>query len=101
MLSWLGKQVISHNMKRLRAGDAAPTLRTRAQTTSGWCSPAPAALPSTCAARQSTSSGFARFTRLGIQIFPDEVMVKGFPWNATVCVRGHDHARQSPGRARL
>ena len=27
----------------------------------------------------------------GIQIFPDEVVVKGFPWNQTVCIRGHDY----------
>ena len=27
MLSWLGKQLISHNMRRISAGDPAPTLR--------------------------------------------------------------------------
>ena len=32
-----------------------------------------------------------RFTRIGLQIAPDEVIVKGFPWRTTICVRGTDH----------
>jgi hypothetical protein len=31
-----------------------------------------------------------RFCRSGLQIFADEVVVKGFPWCTTICVRGHD-----------
>ena len=34
---------------------------------------------------------------MGIQIFADEVVVKGFPWNMTVCVRGHDYLRSPEG----
>ena len=34
---------------------------------------------------------------MGIQTFPDEVVVKGFPWNTTVCVRGHDHLESPAG----
>ena len=38
-----------------------------------------------------------RFTKVGIQIYPDEVVLKGFPWNMTMCVRGHDHLRSPDG----
>jgi len=31
-----------------------------------------------------------RFADVGIQIYPDEVVLKGFPWNQTICIRGHD-----------
>lgn len=30
-----------------------------------------------------------RFAEIGLQIYPDEVVLKGFPWHQTVCVRGH------------
>ena len=32
-----------------------------------------------------------RFVSLGLQIYPDEVILKGFPWHQTICVRGHIH----------
>ena len=25
------------------------------------------------------------------EIAPDEVVLKGFPWNQTICIRGRDH----------
>ena len=38
-----------------------------------------------------------RFVRVGLQIRADEVVVKGFPWKQTVCIRGHDHLRAADG----
>ena len=38
-----------------------------------------------------------RFVRTGLQIFPDEVVVKGFPWRMTICVRGTDYLRSAEG----
>ena len=38
-----------------------------------------------------------RFVDVGLQIYPDEVVLKGFPWNQTVCVRGHDFLRSPEG----
>jgi hypothetical protein len=32
-----------------------------------------------------------RFADVGIQIQPDEVVLKGFPWRQTICIRGTDH----------
>ncbi len=32
-----------------------------------------------------------RFAAAGIQIYPDEVIAKGMPWNTTICVRGRDY----------
>jgi hypothetical protein len=32
-----------------------------------------------------------RFADAGIQIYPDEVVLKGFPWKQTICIRGRDH----------
>ena len=32
-----------------------------------------------------------RFVSLGLQIYPDQVILKGLPWHQTICVRGHVH----------
>jgi ketosteroid isomerase-like protein len=32
-----------------------------------------------------------RFVDVGLQIYADEVVVKGWPWKMTVCIRGTDH----------
>ena len=32
-----------------------------------------------------------RFVRIGLQIYLDEVILKGFPWRQSVCIRGHIH----------
>lgn len=32
-----------------------------------------------------------RFETVGLQLLPDEVVVKGMPWNTTLCIRGRDH----------
>jgi hypothetical protein len=32
-----------------------------------------------------------RFVSIGLQIYPDEVVLKGFPWRQTACIRGHIH----------
>jgi hypothetical protein len=34
----------------------------------------------------------------GIQIYPDEVVAQGPPWNTTLCVRGTDHLDTEDGR---
>ena len=31
---------------------------------------------------------------MGLQIYPDEVIPKGFPWRQTICVRGHIHLNE-------
>ena len=58
--------------------------------TSGSASPATAR--SRRARRQAGARTLARrFVGLGLQIYPDEVVLKGFPWKQTICVRGHIH----------
>jgi hypothetical protein len=96
VVSWLGKQLVSYNMWRLRAGDPGPTLRIEADDVRvrfpGQNSWAPGA-----GNKREHARWLDRFVRVGLQIFPDEVIVKGFPWRQTVCVRGHDHLRTSAG----
>ena len=99
MVSWLAKQLLSRNMARLRAGDYRPLLRLdagdirfRFPGTSSWATE--------LEGKQELEQWLQRFVDTGIQIYPDEVVVKGFPWNMTLCVRGTDHL-DSPGGERV
>jgi ketosteroid isomerase-like protein len=47
--------------------------------------------------KEQVAQWLDRFARVGIQISPDEVVIKGFPWNQTVCVRGRDHLDSPDG----
>ncbi|HYY74629.1 MAG TPA: hypothetical protein VE662_07360 [Solirubrobacterales bacterium] len=96
MLSWLAKRTLSRNMARLRAGDYRPLLRLDAQDvrfrfpgTSSWATE--------LRGKEELERWLQRFVRVGIQIFPDEVVVKGPPWRMTVCVRGTDHLASPQG----
>jgi hypothetical protein len=96
MLSWLGKKLIDHNLKALNNGNLKPTLRMDAPDirmrfpgNSSWAIE--------LHGKAEHEQWLRRFAKVGIQIFADEVVLQGFPWNQTVCVRGHDYARSPQG----
>jgi ketosteroid isomerase-like protein len=90
MLSWLAGKLIAHNMRKLNEGDPSPTVRMYAEDVRfkfpGDSSFAPGAQN-----KQELTEWLQRFAALGLQIYPDEVSLKGFPWRQTICVRGHIH----------
>jgi ketosteroid isomerase-like protein len=90
MLSWLAMQLVAHNMKRLSAGDPGPTLRLEAEDVT-LRFPGENSWSGVFHGKREVRPWLERFARVGIQIFPDEVVLKGFPWNQTVCVRGHNY----------
>jgi ketosteroid isomerase-like protein len=94
MLSWLAGKMIARNMESIRAGDVGPTLAMDADdvkfTFPGKSSFAPGANN-----KRELEQWLDRFVKLGLQIHPDEVVLKGFPWHQTICVRGHIHLDDS------
>jgi ketosteroid isomerase-like protein len=90
MLSWLAGKMIARNMRSMRAGDPGPTLAMDADDIKfrfpGESSFAPGAND-----KRELEAWLERFARLGLQIYPDEVVLKGFPWKQTICVRGYIH----------
>lgn len=90
MLSWLAGKMIARNMKSMRAGDPGPTLAMDADdvkfTFPGESSFAPGASD-----KRELEQWLDRFAGLGLQIYPDEVILKGFPWRQTICIRGQIH----------
>ena len=90
MVSWLAGRMIARNMASLRAGDPGPALKMDADdvqfTFPGDSSFAPGA-----DGKQELAEWLRRFASLGLQIYPDQVVLQGFPWRQTICVRGHIH----------
>lgn len=99
MLSWLAAKMIARNMKAVRAGDIEPTLAMDADdirfTFPGESSFAPGA-----SSKEELRRWLERFASLGLQIYPDEVVLQGFPWRQRICVRGHIHL-DDPGEGRV
>jgi hypothetical protein len=44
--------------------------------------------PQHAANKRELAAWLERFTALGLQIHADEVVLQGFPWKQTICVRG-------------
>jgi ketosteroid isomerase-like protein len=90
MLSWLAAKLIDHNMRRLREGDTSPTVRMYADDVR-FAFPGDSSFAPGAGSKRELEEWLERFARIGLQIYPDEVVLKGFPWRQTICVRGHIH----------
>jgi ketosteroid isomerase-like protein len=96
MQSWLAQKVISYVMKRTRAGDIRPTLLLDAPEVQ-LTFPGQNSWSGVFRGKLEVERWLRRLAELGLQTHPDEVVAKGFPWNTTVCVRGHDYLRGDDG----
>lgn len=89
MLSWLAKKLISRNMARIREGDIGPTLRLDAKDVR-FRFPGNSSWATELEGKDELELWLRRFVEVGLQIYPDEVVLKGFPWKQTICIRGYD-----------
>src|SRR5580658_8989385 len=96
MFSWLGKRMIGRDLERLRAGDYRPLLRRDADDVR-FRFPGDNSWATELEGKQELERWLQRFVTVGIQIFADEVIVQGPPWNMTVCIRGTDHMKSAGG----
>jgi hypothetical protein len=96
MLSWLAKKLISRNMARIREGDIGPTLRLDAKDIR-FRFPGDSSWATELEGKSEHELWLKRFVETGLQIYPDEVVLKGFPWKQTICVRGHIHLDSTAG----
>ena len=96
MLSWLAKQVLARNMRSLSAGDPAPLLKMDAEDVS-FRFPGENSWATELKGKEKLAEWLDRFTGVGLQIEPDEVALKGFPWKQTICVRGRSYLDSPAG----
>jgi ketosteroid isomerase-like protein len=95
--SWLAKRLLTSYMARLREGDYRPLLRLDAPDIQFRC-PGDSSWATELHSRDELERWLQRFVATGMQIYPDEVIVQGPPWNTTLCVRGTDHLDTDDGR---
>jgi ketosteroid isomerase-like protein len=97
VFSWLAKAILKRNMARLREGDYRPLLRLDARDIR-FRFPGDSSWAADIDNRADLERWLARFVQTGLQIFPDEVLAQGPPWNTRLCVRGTDHLDTEDGR---
>jgi ketosteroid isomerase-like protein len=97
MLSWVAKRLLGHTMGRLREGDPKPTTRLSADDVR-FTFPGRSSWAGQIEGKPDLEAWLRRFADAGLQIYPDEVVLKGFPWRQTICVRGHIHLDAEDGR---
>jgi ketosteroid isomerase-like protein len=86
--SWLAMKLLSRTMAHLRAGDPGPTLQLDAEDVCLHF-PGGSSWSGEFRGKAAVGAWLARFAEVGLQIYPDEVMVKGPPWHMSLAVRGH------------
>ena len=96
MLSWVAKRYFSFVLWRLRAGDPRPALWLDHPDVE-FIFPGDSSWSGTVRGKREHRAWLERFCRAGIQIFADEVVLHGWPWRQTVCVRGHDYCDAPTG----
>jgi ketosteroid isomerase-like protein len=87
MRAWLVKKVLEHNMARLREGDYEPTLRLDAKNVK-FRFPGNNSWSTELKSKEELERWLQRLVDVGIQLFLDDVVLKGFPWKMTVSARG-------------
>ncbi len=96
MLSWLGKKLIARNMAKASEGELGPTLKLDAEDVR-FRFPGNNSWAGELNGKAELEPWLRRFADAGLQISPDEVVLKGFPWNQTICIRGRDHLDSPDG----
>jgi ketosteroid isomerase-like protein len=97
MFSWLAKAIIKRNMARIREGDYRPSLRLDAKDVR-FRFPGDSSWAAEVDNRDDLERWLQRFVDAGLQIYADEVIAQGPPWNITLCIRGTDHLDIDGGR---
>ena len=90
MQSWLGRKLVNHQLKALREGNPKPSLRMDSRKVE-MVFPGESSWGGLVKGKKAHKAWLERFCVAGLQIFADEVIVKGMPWRSTVCIRGTDH----------
>jgi ketosteroid isomerase-like protein len=96
LLSWFAKRIISYVMAHSRAGDVRPTLALDAPDVR-FTFPGDNSWSGTFRGKEEVGRWLQRLAKVGVKTFPDEVVAVGFPWNTTVCIRGHDYVKSPEG----
>ncbi len=96
MRAWLAMRLVSRNMAELRAGNSVPTLALDTDDVHLHF-PGDNSWAGDIRGKEAVGAWFARFVKVGLQSYPDEVVLKGWPWRMTIAIRGHIYLHGKDG----
>jgi ketosteroid isomerase-like protein len=96
MFSWLAKKMLQRNLEIVRGGDPSPHLKMSADDVK-FTFPGDSSWAGEIDNKKDLEVWLNRFCDAGLQIYADEVILQGFPWKMTLCVRGIDHLESPEG----
>jgi ketosteroid isomerase-like protein len=96
MYAWLVRKMIRRSIDRMNAGDIQPLVSSFADD-ARLVFPGRNSWAGEHRGRAEIEAFIGRFVRVGLQGAADEIVVKGPPWNTTICVRFRDEAHASDG----
>lgn len=96
MFSWLAKRVLTHAYGRLNTGDARPLLRLESEDVH-FRFPGDSSWTADVRGKREVEGWLDRMIATGLQHQPEQVIVQGWPWNMTICLRSTDHLSSPQG----
>ncbi len=96
MYHWLVGRMIRRTAAKARAGDMGPTLAMWAED-GHFVFPGRTSWAADFRSKEELGRWYERFVRVGLQLEPEDVLVKGWPWNTTVAIHFTDHAEDPNG----
>jgi ketosteroid isomerase-like protein len=96
MYAWIVRSMLRRAIQRLNAGDIMPLLRSFADDAT-LVFPGDTSWSARYQGKDEIAGFLRRFVRAGIQLEPQEIVVKGPPWNTRAFMRFTDQATASDG----
>lgn len=97
MYRWLVRTLINRAYKRLRAGDPRPALALAADDIE-FVFPGENSWARHTHSKAELQDWVARFVKLGLQVHPRDILVRGWPWNTRVAIYFDDHLKDANGK---
>jgi ketosteroid isomerase-like protein len=96
MFSWLAKRMLTHAYERLNAGDPRLLLALEAKDVH-FRFPGESSFSVDVRGKSEVEAWLGRMIATGLQHQPEQVVVQGWPWRMTICLRSTDRLAAPDG----
>ena len=96
MFGWLTSVLLRRSIRHLNQGDIGPSID-RYSHDAALVFPGDSSWGGEYRGKQRIREFYQRLVETGIKFEVQDIVVHGWPWSATVCVRVTDHARDAGG----
>ena len=96
MYGWIARIMVKRALAAMNAGDIGPLLKTYADD-ARVVFPGDHSWGATYQGRDEIERFLRRVVKAGVKFEPEDIVVKGPPWNLTLCCRFRDYVRGEDG----